>query len=406
MKIFSTCLLLPIVFFLAISCSSKGSTTESIEKGLKAFSEFYNVKADTCIQLDNEHFLFTRITDGILHGYDDSTYIYVLKETNNEWSTSLSKGLLRDRFYTPVLSAEITNIEEKKYLYIEYDLGGGNMGNDTRHYILYDLQDTINEYKLTLEYYPPNIETSSFVVASKNLKIGSSLYAFLYEKLQDNELLKKDGGVTKSEDTQAMSGWKCYNLIGQVKSVQYGDGSYLEFNEEGNLIKETSVWSDGSKITKTYTYQSPTEYSFTNNEWGHQTKYKIKYEKNTRREIEQEGEYFESKFIFDKQGRLIQKEPNVEFDALTIQYKYKSEVDIFPDKEIENASYEGGDGSVSTISTFEYLKMDPKGNWTERNISQKITEDKTDWDETTGEEKQIKTTKNIAKIEQRKIIYF
>lgn len=174
-----------------------------------------------------------------------------------------------------------------------------------------------------------------------------------------------------------MSGWKCYGLLGRVKSVKYPDGTSLEFNMDGNITKITNVWltEGGNKHTniKTYTYQNPTEYTITDSEWGHKTKHKIHYEKNTRTEIEQDGEPFESKFTFDKQGRLSKYHPNVGFDALTIEYKYRSESDLFPYKEIENAGYEGGGGSSSTVSTFEYMEIDTKGNWLGRKVDCKIS---------------------------------
>lgn len=397
MKTFSQCALLFTILLLTLGCSKKATTSQSVERGKKAFAELYKMEADTCIQLDSVHFLFTRISERIKQGDGDSIYVYILRVNNNEWSPLLSKGLMRGMSYPPVVSAEIVNLEDKEYLYMEYDFGGGSMGNNWTDFILYDLKDTINEYTLSFEYYPSDTDASSSVEPSDNLKRGSSLYIFLYEKLQSNGLFQKSGGIAKAEDTPPMSGWKCYGLLGRVKSVKYADNHSWDFNESGNITKVTTFWTNGNKYIKTYVYQSPNEYVLTDNEWEHKTKYKIKYEKNTRREIVQDVEPFESKFIFDKQGRLIQENPNVEFDALTIQYKYKSETDMFPYKEIEDAGYEGGGGSSYIVSTFEYLKTDVKGNWTERRVNRKIS---------TVDEEDKKSYNTRTFIEKREITYF
>ncbi len=200
------------------------------------------------------------------------------------------------------------------------------------------------------------------------------------------------------DDTPPMSGWKCYGLLGRVKSVKYTDGNYWEFNKDGNLTKKITIWvlEDGGKYANTVTniYLSLNEYTVTD---GTDYKIKIEYEKNTRNEIEQGGEYFRDSFTFDKQGRLSKYHPNVDFDALTIEYKYKSETDFFPYKKIMEASYEGGGGGEYTVSTFEYLKTDTKGNWIERKVISK----------TSGEDEEGKKSYNTeTTIEKREITYF
>lgn len=389
MKTFTQCTLLFIILLLAGGCSKKTTSSEAVERAKKAFAEFYQMQADTCIQLDSVHFLFTKMVERPRQGDGDSVYVYIFKVNNNEWSPLLSKGFIRGMSYPPVVSAEVVNLENKEYLYMEYDFGGGSMGNNDTDFILYDLKDTSNEYTLSFEYYPPDIDDASSVEPSENLKRGSTLFTFLYDKLQSNELFLKNGGIAKTEDTPPMSGWRCYGLLGQVKSVEYTDGTYLEFNVDGNLTKKTTVWvlEDGSKHINTVTniYSNLNEYSN-----GGAYEYKIEYGKNTRNEIEQGGEYFRDSFTFDKQGRLSKYHPNVGFDALTIEYKYRSESDLFPYKEIENAGYEGGGGSSSKVSTFEYLKTDIKGNWMERKVDCKISgvdeEDKKSYNTTTFSE--------------------
>lgn len=410
MKKISPYVLLSIVFLLMLSCEKKTIKNQLVERGKKAFAEFYKMEADTCIQLDSAHFLFTKMVERPRQGDGDSVYVYLFRVNNNEWSPLLSKGLMRGMSYPPVVSAEVVNLENKEYLYMEYDFGGGSMGNNDTDFILYNLKDTMNEYTLSFEYYPPDVDDASSVEPSNNLKRGSILFTFLYDKLQRNELFLKNGGIAKTEDTPPMSGWKCYGLLGRVKSVKYADGGSLEFNTDGNITKITNVWliEGGKKHTniQTYAYQNLTEYTITDSEWGHKIKHKIYYEKNTRTEIEQDGEPFESKFIFDKQGRLSKSYPNVGFDALTIEYKYKSDTDIFPYKEIENAGYEGGGGSDYTISTFDYLKIDTRGNWIERNVSKKVTCNETEWGESVEKEKTKTTVTNITKNQKREIIYF
>lgn len=381
-----------------IGCGKKMITSQSVDIGKKAFTELYKMEADTCIQLDSVHFLFTRMVESPRQGDGDSVYVYILRVKNNEWSPLLSKGLMRGMSYSPVVSAEVVNLENKEYLYMEYDFGGGSMGNNWTDFILYDLKDTINEYTLSFEYYPPDIKTSSFIEPSNNLQPESFLYAFLYKKLQNNRLFQKSGDIAKAEDTPSMSGWKCYGLLGRVKTVEYTDGAYLEFNKDGNLTKKTSVWvlGDGSKYLNTVinVYSSLDEYTVAD---GADYKVKIEYEKNIRNEIQQGGEYFRDSFTFDNFGRLSSSNPNVAFDALTIEYKYKSDTDIFPYKEIREGSGEGGDGSSTTVSSFEYLRTDTKGNWIERKVNRKISG-------IDGDDKKSYETKNH--IEKREIIYF
>lgn len=397
MKKFSLYILLFIVIHLLASCGKKMAISQSVESAKKAFIELYKMQADTCIQLDSVHFLFTRMVERPQQGDGDSTYVYVLRCDNDEWSPLLSKGLIRGMSYPPVVSTEVVYLEDKEYLYMEYDFGGGSMGNNWTDFILYDLKDTMNEYTLSFEYYPPNSSTSSFIETSENLKHESPLYQFLYGKVQNNERFQKSIGATKTEESPLLSGWRCYGLLGQVKSVKYADGSSWDFNEVGNIIKNITVWADDQKQTQVYIYQSPTEYVLTNEEQQYQIKYKIEYGKNTRTEIMQDGEPFQSKFIFDKQGRLIQEEPNVEFDALVIEYKYNSEKDNFPYKKSEDAGFEGGGGALLKVSIFEYLKTDIRGNWTERKVTCK----------TSGVDEQDKKSINTRTYtEKREITYF
>lgn len=195
------------------------------------------------------------------------------------------------------------------------------------------------------------------------------------------------------EETPAMCGWKCHGLLGRVKSVRYANGACLEFNSDGNLTQEITVWEwEGNKSTDTLTnvYSSPNAYSR-----GEDCTYKIEYEKNTRSEVEQGGEYFRDSFTFDNLGRLIKSNPNVGFGALTIEYKYDSEKDKLPSMQTD----EGGDesGIYLTVNKFEYLKTDTKGNWTERKVTRKAMQ-------TDEEEKKSVTTETLT--EKREITYF
>ncbi len=201
-------------------------------------------------------------------------------------------------------------------------------------------------------------------------------------------------GAVAVEETPAMCGWKCYGLLGRVKSVKYDTGGYLEFNSDGNLTKQTTVWvlEDGSKHTHTVTnvYSSPNEYSS-----GGAYSYKIEYEKNTRSEIEQGGEYFRDSFTFDNLGRLIKSDPNVGFSALTIEYKYPSEKDKYPSMQTENGSDETG--TYTNVDKFEYLKTDSRGNWTERKVDRKIAQ---------TDEQEKKSIHTEILLEKREITYF
>lgn len=223
------------------------------------------------------------------------------------------------------------------------------------------------------------------------IAVGDSLVANNTEKALEVESVK-------IEETPAMCGWKCYGLLGRVKSVKYVSGAYLEFNTDGNLTKSITVWeleNGGKDFTKvTNTYSNSNKYSSEGFE------YKIECKNNVRNEMMQglgsDSDY--KKFTFDKFGRIILFSLKVSFDFETTEYKYKNNTDLFPHKEIYNVSYDGdGDGSGVTASTFEYLKTDRKGNWTKRKVNRKKSE-------ADGEGKVSYKEKTI--IEKREISYF
>lgn len=198
--------------------------------------------------------------------------------------------------------------------------------------------------------------------------------------------------VVEAEETPAMCGWKCYGLLGRVKSVRYSDGSCLEFNSDGNLTKQISVsMGEGGKHidTQINVYSSPNEYSCGD------TKYKIEYKKNTRSEIEQMEEHFSDRFIFDKLGRIAKFYPNMGFDALTIEYLYKSEKDVWPNIQTQDGGVEIGSSTI--VNRFEYMKADNRGNWTERKIYRKVSE---------TDEVDRKSVKTETLTEKREITYF
>lgn len=399
MKMFSLYTLLPIVL-LTTGCAKKGGTTQSIEQGKEMFSNLYKMEADTCIQLDSIHFLFTRVSEGVQQGDGDSTYIYVLRNENNQWSTLLSKGLMRGMSYSPVVSAEIVNLEGKKYLYMEYDFGGGSMGNNWTDFILYDLKNTINEYTLSLEYYPPNTDYASFVKPSNNLKRGSALYDFLYKKIECNKLFQTGWNTAKAEDTPKMSGWKCYGLLGRAKSVKYADGSYWTFNIDGNLVKTNRDNRTGKpeSWTKIITYPSPTKYKI-NDEYG-----EIIYKGKTRTEITYDHCVSQGTYIFDDSDRLMEYKETSECDNLyvySVKYEYGASSEILPIKSVKK------DGEYSNaIYYFEYLKTDNRGNWLEVKIQSKITEITPSWDESYKEGENNEKVTNRIYIEKREITYF
>lgn len=176
--------------------------------------------------------------------------------------------------------------------------------------------------------------------------------------------VKVDTIQSLKNETPAMSGWKCYGLYGKVKLVKYPNGNSLTFNTDGNLTKKTTVYEEYGEYTQTRKYESPTKYT------QDDLQYEITYKGNVRTEKRPNDnpEDMYTAFHFDKQGRLAKYEIS-EMSINEELYKYASDTDPFP----VSYTFDGGDetGSYTTICTYEYLKTDSHGNWTERTVNEK-----------------------------------
>ncbi|PXV58474.1 hypothetical protein CLV62_14625 [Dysgonomonas alginatilytica] len=198
-------------------------------------------------------------------------------------------------------------------------------------------------------------------------------------------------------DHKPMSGWKAYGLIGKVKTVKENNGYQLEFNTDGNVIKIVKKYSDSESIF-IRKYDSPSMYTEILREGS--TAYEIILKDNIRKEkivddYPDEEKYFS--YTFDKQGRVIEFNDRLTYwNHNSNSYIYEKDSDVLPQKEIFDEGWE--DGSCTIISTFEYLKVDNMGNWTERKVNKKVTEY-----ESMGEKK---TQKTDSQIETRIITYF
>lgn len=212
------------------------------------------------------------------------------------------------------------------------------------------------------------------------------------------------------KDIPIMSGWKCYGLQGRVKSVKYTNGSYLDFNTDGNLVKKREILDSGTSFDE-YIYQTPTLYKkiYRDNQ-DYKPKYKISTKANSRIETLLDGDACDQDiiFVFDKSDRLIEKREESSCDYYYEHtFTYAVESAFLPNKSIEiSESY--GDGTITTKTEYEYeyVKKDNEGNWLERQATQKITTSTPNWDEPNSEEKEkVRTTSKIS-IEKREIKYY
>ncbi|MDR2775297.1 MAG: hypothetical protein LBC19_11255 [Tannerella sp.] len=144
---------------------------------------------------------------------------------------------------------------------------------------------------------------------------------FSCEKSEDDSQATTEGSqpslTAKLQETD-MTACRAYGLLGKVRKVTDSDGSFMEFDARGNLVRRSV---DGGKTVIEYPFKSANRY--TDNELP----VKIVFENdNVRKEMldNGEGEGLYTAWTFDKQGRVV-KETEIGYPGHETEYRYRGD---------------------------------------------------------------------------------
>lgn len=214
-----------------MACNNSTDPNQIIEQGRKSFIEHYKIEPDTCIRLDETRFLFV---NKVKKEMFDSIYFHVFVHQDKKWSPIFSTGLEQYTF-APINDLGLQNIQGLDYFYVQYELGGGSMGNNSIEFLAYRLEDS-KEYSLSYNYYPLGLSTTSSVTPSDNLIVGGEVYNFLYEKVKSSNQYKKDEFFQNAEKrakipvvTNEAIAEKTSNYIEEYKGDQTIDGLRIRY---------------------------------------------------------------------------------------------------------------------------------------------------------------------------------
>jgi len=192
---------------------------------------------------------------------------------------------------------------------------------------------------------------------------------------------------------EMMSGRKTVLLYGNVNKATCSDGSFVEFNTDGNIVRKKD---GGRDYIHEYKYESNNRYVYAADKQA----YNIVYSENTRSEVwDNPVEQLSTDYTFDSKGRLTGKS-QVDYGwSINVAYEYKGN-DLLPYKMVETFSDESGTGTATYLYT--YTKVDDKGNWLNCDIEETIDNEIYDYDSDESE----KTTEKRSYSLSRNIEYF
>lgn len=192
---------------------------------------------------------------------------------------------------------------------------------------------------------------------------------------------------------EMMSGRKTLLLYGNVSKISNSDGSFVEFNEDGNIVRK----KDGERnAIQEYQYENSQRYMFL----ADKQYYNIVYTENTRSEVwDNQVEQLSVDYTFDSKGRLIEKS-KVDYGwSVRETHEYKGN-DLLPYKTIEIFSDETGMSTATVLYT--YTKTDDNGNWLNCDMEITIENEEYDYDSDESE----KTVEKEKRSQSRSIEYF
>jgi len=192
----------------------------------------------------------------------------------------------------------------------------------------------------------------------------------------------------------SMSGRKTVLIYGPASKVTCSDGSFYEFNKDGNIVRKKD---DNSNPVQEYRYVNKNRYILQNEP------YNITYTKNSRHEIWDNPEKLETFYEFDSNGRLS-KEGKKDYYDFSVQYYYKDN-ELLPYKVVEVYGSDNGDEQTTT-SLYNYKTIDSNGNWLSCDIKNTIVKDTNDGFDSNGTEKRKQEAKKENKSLTRQIEYY
>lgn len=188
---------------------------------------------------------------------------------------------------------------------------------------------------------------------------------------------------------EQMTACKAEGLYGKVKSMTDTNGMTITFNERGDIINKK--WKDGSEAV--YSYTNPYQYTVDG-----QVSYKITFDGNKRIMTEASELDPPEHWIFDNQGRLIEKEFMVWPALATETYAYNGSEKL--PNTMKRGEYDEN-GTYDFTETYQYITIDTYGNWTKRKVN--LTEKTSEYVQN-GEDKVTTQTKTYY--ETRTITYY
>jgi hypothetical protein len=195
---------------------------------------------------------------------------------------------------------------------------------------------------------------------------------------------------------QKMSGRKVHLLYGNVKTVNRSDGQLLEFNEDGNPVRERFR---ADSDLKEYRYVNPRRYFLK----GDPVPYNIIFKDSMRIEEWDNREGLSTGYVFDEKGRL--KEYGIyDYYSASESYHYKGNA-LLPFKIVCLFGDESGESETTLLYT--YTKTDEKGNWLECEVQKTTIDRESAYDGEKGEETTVTTEQPVEHISySRTIEYF
>jgi hypothetical protein len=156
-----------------------------------------------------------------------------------------------------------------------------------------------------------------------------------------------------------MTARRAHGLIGTVGTVTNSDGTFMEFDANGNLVRQGF---NGGKEILVYDFKDKN--SFTNNNLP----FKIVFEGgNVRKELLDNGEGVYTAWTFDDKGRVV-NEREIGYPGHETVYRYRGD-EMLPYSAVTTEEDESG-RYVSTYA-YTYTRKDLLDNWTECTVKVK-----------------------------------
>jgi hypothetical protein len=148
-----------------------------------------------------------------------------------------------------------------------------------------------------------------------------------------------------------MTARRAYGLLGEAGKVTNNDGTFMEFDAQGNLIRQGM---DGGKTVITYKFTAANQYT----ENG--LPFKIVFEKgNVRKHIIDNGEGIYTAWTFDDKGRVV-NEMEIGYPGHETKYRYQGD-EMLPSESVTKEQDETG--TYVTTMSYTYTRKDEAGNW-------------------------------------------